>query len=341
MRIAPTRMHPFAGPIAGRPVVAGTGLTALDVIYAGNLGGPLKALGGSCGNVLISLAMLGHSVAPVISIGADSHGDFLVDALRHAGCETRFVFRASIEGSPVIVEHIDVGRAQHWFSLSCPGTDQSFPRWRSIDENQVRSARAALEEISVFYTDRLSPAIVSAMEAAHGAGALVVFEPASRGDDDNLFARALKTVSILKISGDTTGQYDIACEETLAMVVIRTHGSKGLTATFQGTEKFFPPTAAPRLVDTCGSGDMVTTGLLDYLLTHWRESSRWLAADIYAGVEAGQQLAAINCAFAGARGIFHALGARSVRSALDHGFSKDFIAYAMKFGPCDGYLDYS
>jgi fructokinase len=332
-------MHPFAGPSSRPPAVAGTGLTVLDVIYAGNLGRPLKALGGSCGNVLISLAMLGHSVAPVISIGADSHGDFLVEAFRRAGCETRFVFRASIEGSPVIVEHIDVDRARHWFSSRCPRTDQSFPRWRSIDENQVRSARAALEQTSVFYTDRLSPAIVSAMEAAHGAGALVVLEPASRGDDDNLVARALKTTSILKISDDTAGQHHIASEETLPMVVIRTHGSRGLTAAYQGTEKFFPPAAAPRLVDTCGSGDMVTTGLLDYLLTHWRDRSRWSAADIYAGVEAGQRLAAINCAFAGARGIFHAVGARSVRSALDNGFGKDFIAYAMKFGPCDGYLD--
>jgi fructokinase len=328
--------HPFAKTSSGSPVVAGTGLTVLDVIYPDDLDQPLKALGGSCGNVLISLAMLGHSVAPVISIGADSHGDFLVEAFRRAGCETRFVFRASIEGSPVIIEHIDVGRAQHSFSSNSPHTDQSFPRWRSIDENQVRTARPALEQSSVFYTDRLSPEIVSAMEAAHGAGALVVFEPASRGDED-LFARALKTVSILKISDETAGPHVTTSEEANAMVTIRTHGSSGLTASFEGTEKFFPSHLAPRLVDTCGSGDMVTIGLLDYLLTRWRDRPQWSAADIHAGVEAGQRLAAINCAFAGARGIFHAVGARRLRSALDQGFSNDFTAYAMKFGPCAGY----
>src|SRR5437763_252010 len=125
MGIALAMTHPLAEPPCRRPVIAGTGLTALDVIYANNLDRPLKALGGSCGNVLISLAMLGHSVAPVIMIGADPHGDFLVEAFRRAGCETRFVFRASAEGSPVIVEHVDVSRAQHWFSSSCPGTDQS------------------------------------------------------------------------------------------------------------------------------------------------------------------------------------------------------------------------
>jgi fructokinase len=121
------------------------------------------------------------------------------------------------------------------------------------------------------------------------------------------------------------------------MVTIRTHGSFGLTASFEGVEKLFPSHPAPRLVDTCGSGDMVTIGLLDYLLTRWRERPRWSAADIHAGVEAGQRLAAINCAFAGARGIFHAVGARRLRSALDQGFSSDFRAYAIKFGPCAGY----
>ena len=77
--------HPLAEAWSGRPTVAGTGFTVLEVIYPDDLDRPLKALGGSCGNVLISLAMLGHSVAPVISIGADSHGNFLVEAFRRAG----------------------------------------------------------------------------------------------------------------------------------------------------------------------------------------------------------------------------------------------------------------
>jgi hypothetical protein len=154
----------FASPTAGDGVVAGTGLTALDRIYAQGHSRPLEALGGSCGNVLMSLAMLGHPVAPVIALGDDAHGDYLVDQFRRAGCETRFVFRKSDRSSPVIVEHVDPHRAHHWFSFTCPETFAALPRWRPIDEEEVRSARGTLEHASVFYVDRLSPAIVTAME---------------------------------------------------------------------------------------------------------------------------------------------------------------------------------
>lgn len=320
----------------GRPTVAGTGLTALDVIYAGCDEQPLRALGGSCGNVLISLAMLGHSVAPVISIGADLSGDFLLDALVRAGCETRFVFRASQEGSPVIIEHVDIATAQHHFTASCPDTDHRFPKWRSIDEHQVRCARHTLETASVFYTDRLSPAIVTAMEAAHQAGGIVIFEPASR-DDDGLFVRALRTVSILKISDDTVGRELSVSDVRQAPISIQTHGSRGLTVAFRGHGRFCPSHPAPRLIDTCGSGDMVTTGLIDRLLRRWRGKGLWSPNDVLEGVEAGQRLAAVNCAFAGARGVFHAVGAHHVRSALDRGLDDDFMSFAMKFGPCEGY----
>ena len=320
----------------GQPTVAGTGLTALDVIYAGCDDRPLRALGGSCGNVLISLAMLGHWVAPVISIGADPSGDFLLDAFLRAGCETRFVFRESEEGSPVIIEHVDIATAQHHFTANCPDTDHRFPKWRSIDEHQVRCAWHTLELASVFYTDRLSPAIVTAMEAAHQAGGMVVFEPAARGDE-RLFARALRSISILKISDDTVGREMSVSEVREASISIRTHGPHGLTVSVRGQETFSAACAAPRLIDTCGSGDMVTTGLIDRLLRRWRGKGQWSAEDVIQGVAAGQRLAAVNCAFAGARGIFHAVGADRVRSALDHGLDSDFITFAMKFGPCEGY----
>lgn len=318
--------------------VAGTGLTALDRIYATGLARPLEALGGSCGNVLVSLAMLGHPVSPVVALGDDAHGDYLVDQFRQAGCETQFVFRRNDIGSPVIVEHVDPHAAEHWFSFDCPETFQSFPRWRPIDDHEACSARDAVKAASVFYADRLSPAIVSAMEAARDAGALVFFEPAMRGDE-GLFARALRTVSVLKLSDDTAGA-DVDPSEagsSTAAIVIRTHGARGLTVWFAGVDRYFPAVAAQRVVDTCGSGDMVTTGLLDHLLTRWPSRSAWTVSEVFAGIEAGQRLAALNCAFAGARGLFHALGGAAVRLGLDEGLCNRFIDHAMSFGPYDGY----
>lgn len=319
-------------------IVAGTGLTALDRIYAAGLGRPLEALGGSCGNVLVSLAMLGHRVVPVVALGNDASGDFLLKEFRRAGCTTDFVYRRADRGSPVIVEHVDPVRAQHWFSFDCPETFQAFPRWYPIDEKQVQSARRTLECASVFYVDRLSPAIVAAMEAAQAAGAVVFFEPAERGEEA-LLARAMRTVSILKLSDETAGA-EMSLGETASAqgtVVIRTHGAQGLTVSFAGVERFCPASVPPRLFDTCGSGDMVTTALLDRLLRCCAGGGHWSTADLFAGVLAGQRLAAINCAFAGARGLFHALGGSSIRAAIDDGLGDDFVAYAMTFGPYDGY----
>src|SRR3546814_21181343 len=50
--------------------VAGTGFTVLDRVYAdGGVAG--EALGGSCGNVLVSLALLHRHVAPLLATGMD------------------------------------------------------------------------------------------------------------------------------------------------------------------------------------------------------------------------------------------------------------------------------
>jgi fructokinase len=315
-----------------RALVVGTGLTVLDRLCTEGVDRPFEALGGSCGNVLVSLAMLGHCVAPVVALGNDAFGDFLLREFRRAGCQTDLVYRKADLRSPIIIEHVDPVRARHWFSFSCPETS----RWRSIDEEQVSSARRRLKAASVFYTDRLSPIIVDAMETAKDAGALVFFEPASRGDEA-LFARALRTVSILKFSDETAGGKIAAAEitSTEARAVIRTHGTRGLTVSFAGSKRFFPAMVAPRLVDTCGSGDMVTTGLLDHLLRRW--SSEWSMEEIFAGIEAGQRLAALNCGFAGARGLFHALGGESLRSGLDEGLSDTFFAHAITSGPYDGH----
>jgi fructokinase len=280
--------------------------------------------------------MLGHPVAPVISIGSDASGDFLIDALARAGCETQYVFRARDEGSPVIVEHVNISTAQHYFTANCPDTDRRFPKWHSIDEYQVGHARRALETAAVFYTDRLSPAIVQAMEAAHRAASIVVFEPAERGDND-LFERALQNVSILKVSDETIGSEISVVEAREAPILIRTHGRDGLTVSCRETHKSCPAYSAPRLVDTCGSGDMVTTGLIDRLLVQRRHRGLCSLEDVLQGLDAGQRLAAVNCAFAGARGVFHAVGANYVRSILDRGLDNEFMQLALNFGPCEGY----
>ena len=67
---------------------------------------------------------------------------------------------------------------------------------------------------------------------------------------------------------------------------------------------------------------MVTTGLLDLVLKRWYREGSWKFEDIFDGVQVGQRLAALNCAFTGARGLFQAAGAGQVRSMLDRGIDE-------------------
>lgn len=299
------------------PAVAGTGLTAVDRIYADAHSNPKEALGGSCGNVLLSLAMLGHPVFPVVNLGDDDQGRFLFGEFERAGCETRYVSIAHTGSSPIIVQILDTASATHRFTSTCPQTSVRFPKWRSIDHDHVHRAAETLKSVSVFYADRISESILLAMEEAKGAGALVLFEPASA--DDPLFARAVRCATVIKLSDDTAGKCIADDELDSGTIVIRTHGAHGLTVSNGNIRRHFPASLAPQVVDTCGSGDMVTTGLLDLVLKRWRREGSWKFEDIFDGVAVGQRLAALNCAFAGARGLFQAAGAGDVREMLDRG----------------------
>src|SRR3546814_18606714 len=85
--------------------VAGTGFTVLDRVYAdGGFAG--EALGGSCGNVLVSLAMLHRHVAPLLALGMDNTGERLVSELSQAGANTD---RKSVVSGKMVSVRVDVG----------------------------------------------------------------------------------------------------------------------------------------------------------------------------------------------------------------------------------------
>jgi fructokinase len=62
---------------------------------------------------------------------------------------------------------------------------------------------------------------------------------------------------------------------------------------------------APRVIDSAGAGDMVTSGLIHVLLQHGMPVLD--VPTLETGLRFGQTLAALNCGFVGARGLFAAL----------------------------------
>lgn len=290
--------------------VAGTGFTVLDRVYDGDR--PTEALGGSCGNVLLSLAMLDRRVAPVLAFGLDEVGDRLVNTFAEAGADVRYIARRGDIATPLLAQQLDSDSGRHWFTTVCPETQQPFPRYTSIGPADVRCARAVIERCSVFYADRLSDAIVEAMERASEAGALVFFEP-SAVDDAELFSRALRVTRILKYASDRLSPDVVERDLGSVAIAIVTHGPEGLEVCQGAVRHWCAAVRADVVRDTCGSGDMVSVGLIDWLL---RRPS-WTFSSIFEGVNAGQRLAAVNCGFAGARGVFQRYGADVARAILD------------------------
>lgn len=300
------------------PEVVGTGLAVLDRVYAdGDLAA--EALGGSCANVLVSLAMLHRRVLPVLALGADETGERLLQEFLCAGADVRHISRRHDIRSPVIAQELDTAAATHRFSFTCLETSAEFPRYQPIDWSEAEMAATAISSCSIFYADRLSDGILLAMEGARSAGALVIFEP-SEVHDEELFQKAVRLSSVIKFSSDRLGGYidqEIASGEAIAVI---THGAAGLEVRRGEHRTWCGAIPASHVADTCGSGDMVSVGLIDWLLGSGFSSDGSVSwEDVVNGVIAGQHLASANCAYAGARGLFHRRGAAYARRILSEG----------------------
>ncbi len=299
--------------------IVGTGFTVMDRIYVEPDSTRQEALGGSCGNVLISLAMLHHEVAPVLALGLDEVGSRLVDEFAVAGATTTYIRRSPTLRSPVLAQHLDTRLGRHSFTFTCPETQEELPRYQPIDRSDLDDARPLLTNCTVFYTDRISDAIVEAMETAASSGAIVFFEPSDVSDSE-LFARAVAAAAIMKFSADRLdGNGDLAAVSQDAVVIV-THGEAGLEVRQGSDRRWCTPYPAPAVRDTCGSGDMVSVGLIDWLVaSRTGPGAGPDVADVLKGVMAGQRLAAENCAFEGARGLFKVCGASYARRVLTEG----------------------
>ncbi len=305
-------MHPFEAQPHTRIDVAGTGFTVLDRIFEdGTLGD--EALGGSCGNVLVSLAMLQRCVAPVLALGDDQVAERLIYEFAEAGAITDYINRRPNLRSPMLNHLLDTLLGKHDFNSICHETNSKHPGYQTINQLELESAVPAITQCRFFYADRLSESVLDAMRTAHEAGAVVYFEP-SAIEEDSLFDQAIESTSILKYSVDRLGER--LSQSNFDCIRIVTHSAAGLEVRDRSWTRWFASKPASVVKDTCGSGDMVSVGLIDWLLTHHQSTCELAGEALADGIIAGQRLAAENCAYAGARGLFKEHGAEYARQIL-------------------------
>jgi len=301
----------------------GTGFIVLDVIRNAVGAGDTEKrfVGGSCGNVLTILAYFGWTANAVGRIGDDHAGRELLADLGKWGVETRLLQVEPGRGTPIIVQenYLDArGRPRHRFSRACPVCGAALPAYRPLLTSEVATIAAKLPSHSVFYFDRVAAGTLELAQKSRANGALVVFEP-SGIKDERLFAECLKTSHIVKYANDRIeGIHDLVTKVKVP-IEIETQGVKGLRLRVRanrrvGEWQVLPAFSAPELRDAAGSGDWLTAGLINGLMTSSASLEKQVPdpLDVALAARHGQALAALNCGFEGARGLMYAADAKRV-----------------------------
>ena len=294
------------------PKAVGSGLITLDLIV-----NPSKEIlvsswvGGTCGNVLTILGYLGWDVYPVARMnGGEASSRILADMGRW-GVHLDFARCEPACDSPIVVQELrqgDNGESTHRFSWLCPCCRQPLPRFRPILTSAVPSIAPRLHQTAVFFFDRLSRAALELASLASAEGATVVFEPSTRGRRD-LFDEAIQIAHVVKYSAERLSPLSsrIGCDAA-TILEVQTLGSDGLRYRHHSgpdrfTWKYLGPLEVTHVVDTCGSGDWCTAGLLARAASGGQKELATASRETIEGaLRFGQALAAWNCAFKGARG---------------------------------------
>jgi sugar/nucleoside kinase (ribokinase family) len=299
------------------PKIFGTGLIALDLVIGPDPDAPVRSwAGGTCGNVLSILAFLGWDAYPIARMNGDPASDRVRSDMARWGVHLDWANCAPATHTPIIVQEIcrgRDGRPKHRFSWACPHCGEWLPSFKAVTVNAVEAVTPALDGVAVFFLDRLSRATLSLAAEASKRGAVVVFEPSGKSTD-KLMAEAIALAHVVKYANERIGGIEgLMGEGTATLVEVHTLGEHGLRYRHRLGRKVSAWTKlaavpAPRLADTCGSGDWCTAGLIAKAAAGGQAGLRAGGGKgLQDALVYGQALAAWNCGFEGARGGMYAV----------------------------------
>jgi sugar/nucleoside kinase (ribokinase family) len=292
------------------PIVVGTGLVALDVVFRGPSKKPLgRYAGGTCGNVLIALRYLGWKAIPVARLADDRARRVLEADLVRWGVDVRFLGLLPHAPTPIIVERILANRKgtpEHRFSWTCPCCGAWLPKYKPVLASAVAAVTDDVTRPSVFFFDRPSRGALNLAKRYAAAGSVVVFEP-SASSEPGLFDASIEAADVIKYSDQRLAAIPEPRSKKRRLE-IQTMGGAGLRYRIRqgrrgGSWHALPAIHTSGVVDTAGAGDWCTAGFLARLGGGGIEGIDSLSEkDVRDALRYGQALSAWNCRFEGARG---------------------------------------
>ena len=317
---------------AHRPEVFGTGLIALDLVISADPEAPVGAwAGGTCGNVLSILALLGWDAYPIARLNGDPASQRVRADMRKWGVQLKFASCKPTTSTPIIIQRIlrtRDGSPRHRFSWACPHCGSWLPGFKPVTTKSVEGISAHMSRAKAFFMDRLSRSALLLAKQADNFGAVVVFEPSAKMDQ-KLLEEALKIAHVIKYSNGQFERVPGAMERGSATLVeVQTYGANGLRYRHRlgrGVSAWKQRGAFPavRLADTCGAGDWCTAGFVSLVAKNGRDGLiRFGEAGLVEALQFGQKLAAWNVAFEGARGGMYAVERTKLEKHL-HAIASD------------------
>lgn len=311
-RVSAMNGDPLRSSDIPKPVVIGTGLVALDVVFGPDGGEAIgRWAGGTCGNVLTILSSLGWSSFPVARLAGDEPAQALCQDLASWGVRLDYVSDSPQGSTPVILQYLrrdERGDISHKFSMRCPVCGHHLPGFRPVPSHNIRQILDEMPRPEVFFFDRCSRGAIDLAAASRDSGAIVVFEPSGRGEPA-LFEESLELAHVVKYSRERWAGREIGRPNERTWLVVETLGKDGLR--FASHLPAFrtngwihlPAMPVEELKDAAGSGDWCTAGLIACL---GKAGAEGLANsgehDIRSAFGRAQALANWNCGFQGARG---------------------------------------
>lgn len=305
---------------------AGTGLVTLDIVSKANDGLNLRFwTGGSCGNVLIILAYLGWESYPIVRLGDDVAGRFLLKEMKSFGLKCDQVFLSKSISTPIIVEELNNGTNRapsHRWKWACPVCGSRLPAYKPIPADELKTIRKGMPSCEVFYFDRVSRSAIELAKTCKSRGAIVFFEPSTVGNKE-LFKECLKVADVVKYSHSRTTVFTKLLNDFLVPIEVETMGAEGVryrisTSISDGKWVAIPAYHLKKTKDSAGCGDWCSAGMIHILGLlangHFQSVSNEV---MECALKFGQTLAALKCYFEGARGLMYNMSKENLRELVE------------------------
>lgn len=241
------------------------------------------------------------------------------------GVNSTYMVKSKDGQTPIIVERIitSKGAPKSRFEWRCPICGNRFPKCRQLKRDDLSYLMNGTLAPNVFYTDRVSNAIIDLAKYYKSKGSMVFFEPSTIGNECN-FLEMARISDILKYSNDRLKTIGIYKRQIKCPLEIETLGSQGIRYRFRTTasartnwvsQKSF---VVKNVTDSVGAGDWCSAGIMQQLFKDGKREMNEIEKDeINRAILYGQALASISCQEEGARGIMYSHDKASVRDEFE------------------------